>query len=387
MKRIYMDHSATTPVAPEVLEAMLPYFTEKFGNASSLHSFGLEAKEALEESRSKVAALIGAQPEEIVFTSGGTESDNLALKGVANRSRDKGKGNHIITSVVEHPAILETCRKMETQGYEVTYLPVTKDGLIDPRTLESAIRKETVLISIMHANNEIGTIQPLKEIGEIAGEKDIYFHTDAVQSAGKIPIDVDDIGLDLLSISAHKLYGPKGVGAFYVRKGTRMNSIVQGGGHEHGLRSGTENVAGIVGLARAADLALQEMNTEAKRLTDLRDKLARLVLDSVKDSWINGSMIHRLPGNLNFGFRYVEGESLLLFLDSKGIGVSTGSACSSKKLEPSHVLLSLGLKPEECHGSLRITMGRANIEEDVDYVATWIAEAVERFRGISALGR
>lgn len=387
MKRIYMDHSATTPVAPEVLEAMLPYFTEMFGNASSLHSFGLEAKEALEESRSKVAALIGAQPEEIVFTSGGTESDNLALKGIANRSREKGKGNHIITSVVEHPAILETCRKMETQGYEVTYLPVTRDGIIDPRTLESAIRKETVLISIMHANNEIGTIQPLKEIGEIAAEKDIYFHTDAVQSAGKIPIDVEDIGLDLLSTSAHKLYGPKGVGALYVRKGTRIESIVQGGGHEHGLRSGTENVAGIVGFARAADLALQEMNTEAKRLTDLRDKLARLVLKSVKDSWINGSMINRLPGNLNFGFRYVEGESLLLFLDSKGIGVSTGSACSSKKLEPSHVLLALGLKPEECHGSLRVTMGRANIEEDVDYMATCIAEAVERFRGISALGR
>ena len=382
-----MDHSATTPVAPEVLEAMLPYFGEKFGNASSLHSFGLEAKEALEESRAKVAAILGAQPEEIIFTSGGTESDNLALKGIGYRSKEKGKGNHIITSSIEHPAILETCRKLETQGFEVTYLPVTKDGLVDPGTVESAVREETVLISVMHANNEIGTIQPLKEIGEIAAEKDVFFHTDAVQTAGKIPIDVNDMGLDLLSISAHKLYGPKGVGALYVRKGTRLDSIVQGGGHEHGLRSGTENVAGIVGLARAADLASQEMASEAKRLTDLRDKLAKMVLDSVKDAWINGTMEKRLPGNLNFGFRYVEGESLLLFLDSKGIAVSTGSACSSKKLEPSHVLMSLGLKAEECHGSLRITMGRSNTEEDVDYVARSITEAVERFRSISALGR
>ena len=387
MKRIYMDHSATTPVAPEVLEAMLPYFGEKFGNASSLHSFGLEAKEALEESRTKVAALMGAQPEEIIFTSGGTESDNLALKGIGYRSKEKGKGNHIITTSIEHPAILETCRKLETQGFEVTYLPVTKDGLVDPGTVESAIKKETVLISVMHANNEIGTIQPLKEIGEIAAQKDVFFHTDAVQTAGKIPIDVNDMGLDLLSISAHKLYGPKGVGALYVRKGTRLDSIVQGGGHERGLRSGTENVAGIVGMARAADLASQDMASEAKRLTDLRDKLAKMVLDSVKDAWINGTMEKRLPGNLNFGFRYVEGESLLLFLDSKGIAVSTGSACSSKKLEPSHVLLSLGLKPEECHGSLRITMGRSNTEEDVDYVARSITEAVERFRSISALGR
>ena len=382
-----MDHSATTPVALEVLEAMLPYFGEKFGNASSLHSFGLEAKEALEESRAKVAALIGAQPDEIIFTSGGTESDNLALKGIGYRSKEKGKGNHIITSSIEHPAILETCRKLETQGFEVTYLPVTKEGLVDPGTLESAIRKETVLISIMHANNEIGTIQPLKEIGEIAAKKDVFFHTDAVQTAGKIPIDVNDMGLDLLSISAHKLYGPKGVGALYVRKGTRLDSIVQGGGHERGLRSGTENVAGIVGLARAADLAGQEMAIEANRLTDLRDKLAKKVLDSVKEAWINGTMEKRLPGNLNFGFRYVEGESLLLFLDSKGIAVSTGSACSSKKLEPSHVLLSLGLKAEECHGSLRITMGRSNTEEDVGYVARSITEAVERFRSISALGR
>lgn len=385
MKRIYLDHSATTPVAPEVLEAMLPYFTEKFGNASSLHSFGLEAKQALEESRKKVAGLLGADPEELIFTSGGTESDNLALKGIAYRNKTEGR--HIITTSIEHPAILETCRKLETEGFDVTYLPVNSEGLIEPETLESAIKSETILISVMHANNEIGTIQPLEEIGKIAAEKEIYLHTDAVQSVGKIPTDVNALGVDLLSLSSHKLYGPKGIGALYIRKGTRLESIIQGGGHERGLRSGTENIAGIVGLARAAELAGETMDIERDRLTWLRDKLASQVLDKVKDAWINGTMTNRLPGNINFGFRYVEGESLLLFLDSKGIAVSTGSACSSKKLEPSHVLLSLGLLPEECHGSLRITLGRSNTEEDMDYVAQSIVEAVERFRAISALGR
>ena len=385
MKRIYMDHSATTPVAPEVLEAMLPYFSEKFGNASSLHSFGLEAKEALEESREKVAGLLGAKPEEIIFTSGGTESDNLALKGIARKNQKSGK--HIITTRVEHPAILECCRRLEKEGFEVTYLPVTNEGLVEIATLESAIRSDTILISVMHANNEVGTIQPLEEIGRLAAEKDIYLHTDAVQSVGKIPTDVNKLGVDLLSLSAHKLYGPKGVGALYIRKGTRLESIIQGGGHERGLRSGTENIAGIVGLARAAELGRETMSTETERLTRLRDRLAELVLLKVKESWINGTMKMRLPGNLNFGFKYVEGESLLLFLDSIGINVSTGSACSSHKLEPSHVLLSLGLKPEECHGSLRITLGRSNTMEEVDYVALGIAKAVERFRGISALGR
>ena len=385
MKRIYMDHSATTPVAPEVLEAMLPYFSEKFGNASSLHSFGLEAKEALEESREKVAGLLGAKPEEIIFTSGGTESDNLALKGIARKNQKSGK--HIITTQVEHPAILECCRRLEKEGFEVTYLPVTNEGLVEIATLESAIRSDTILISVMHANNEVGTIQPLEEIGRLAAEKDIYLHTDAVQSVGKIPTDVNKLGVDLLSLSAHKLYGPKGVGALYIRKGTRLESIIQGGGHEHGLRSGTENIAGIVGMARAAELGRETMSTEAERLTRLRDRLAELVLLKVKEAWINGTMKERLPGNLNFGFKYVEGESLLLFLDSIGINVSTGSACSSHKLEPSHVLLSLGLKPEECHGSLRITLGRSNTMEEVDYVALGIARAVERFRGISALGR
>jgi len=380
-----MDHSATTPVAPPVLEAMLPYFSEKYGNASSLHSFGLEAKEALEAAREKVAGLLGASPEEIIFTSGGTESDNLALRGIARRNKEKGK--HIITTSIEHPAILETCGRLEKEGFEVTYLPVTSAGLVDLAALESAIRKDTILISVMHANNEVGTIQPQEEIGKIAKKRDICLHTDAVQSVGKIPTDVNALGVDLLSLSAHKLYGPKGVGALYIRKGTKLESIIQGGGHERGLRSGTENIAGIVGLARAAELANQTMATEAERLTRLRDRLAKLVIETVPDAWINGTMKRRLPGNLNFGFRYVEGESMLLFLDAMGISISTGSACSSHKLEPSHVLRSLGLKPEECHGSLRITLGKSNTEEDVDYVAQGIIKAVERFRGISALGR
>ena len=385
MKPIYMDHSATTPVASEVLAAMLPYFSDKFGNASSLHGFGREAKEALEESRQKLARLLNADPEEIVFTSGGTESDNIALRGIAYRNRNSGR--HIITSNIEHPAILETCRSLEQEGFSVTYLPVNREGLVDLSELERTIRPYTILISIMHANNEIGTIQPLKEIGRVAAERDIYLHTDAVQTVGKIPVDVEAMGADLLSLSAHKLYGPKGVGALYIRRGTKIQSLDTGGGHEMGLRSGTENVPGIVGLARAADLAREEMAAEGQRLAELRDRLAALVLERVKEAWINGSMEKRLPGSLNFGFSYVEGESLLLYLDSKGVAVSTGSACSSHKLEPSHVLLALGLKPEECHGSLRITMGRSNSREDVDYVAQCIAEAVERFRGISALGR
>lgn len=380
-----MDHSATTPVAPEVLAAMLPYFGEKFGNASSLHRSGREAKEALEDSREKIAALLGARAEEIIFTSGGTESDNLALKGIARKNRKLGK--HIITTQIEHPAILETCRALEKEGFEVTYLPVTGEGLVELSTLEASIRPDTILISVMHANNEVGTIQPLEEIGRLAAERDIYLHSDAVQSVGKIPVNVDDLGVDLLSLSAHKLYGPKGVGALYIRKGTKLESIIQGGGHERRLRSGTENISGIVGLARAAELAERDMPREAERLAGLRDRLAELVLGKVKDAWINGTMKKRLPGNLNFGFKYVEGESLLLFLDSKGICVSTGSACSSHKLEPSHVLMSLGLKAEECHGSLRITLGMSNTLDEVEYVAESIVEAVERFRGISALGR
>ena len=385
MMRIYMDHSATTPVAPEVLDAMMPYFNIKYGNASSLHSFGREAREALEESRVSVAGVLKAKPEEIIFTSGGTESDNLAIKGIAHRYQDKGK--HIITTSIEHPAVLEVCRTLTKAGFQVTYLPVNKEGLVELSSLESAIRDDTILISVMHANNEIGTIQPIEEIGKLAKEKDIFFHTDAVQSVGKIPTDVDKMGVDLLSLSAHKLYGPKGIGALYVRTGTRLQNIIQGGGHEKNLRSGTENVPGAVGLATAAKMADESIDEEAKRLTCLRDWLATAILDNIKEAWINGSMEKRLPGNLNFSFRYVEGESLLLFLDSKGIAASTGSACSSKKLEPSHVLRSLGLKPEECHGSLRIAMGKSNNQEQVEYVAKAIQEAVARFRAMSPLGQ
>ncbi len=380
-----MDHSATTPVAPEVLDAMVPYFNIKYGNASSLHSFGREAREALEESRVTVAGVLKAKPDEIIFTSGGTESDNLAIKGIAHRYQDKGK--HIITTSIEHPAVLEVCRALTKAGFQVTYLPVNKEGLVELSSLESAIRDDTILISVMHANNEIGTIQPIDEIGKLAKEKDIFFHTDAVQSVGKIPTDVDKMGVDLLSLSAHKLYGPKGIGALYVRTGTRLQNIIQGGGHEKNLRSGTENVPGAVGLATAAKMAAESIDDEAKRLTRLRDWLAKAILDNIKEAWINGSMEKRLPGNLNFSFRYVEGESLLLFLDSKGIAASTGSACSSKKLEPSHVLRSLGLKPEECHGSLRIAMGRSNNQGQVEYVANAIQEAVARFRAMSPLGQ
>ncbi|NMB84721.1 MAG: cysteine desulfurase NifS [Methanothrix sp.] len=384
MKRIYMDHAATTPVAPEVLEAMIPYFTEFYGNASSLHSFGQEAREAVEGARAKVAMLINAEPSEIYFTSGGTESDNLALKGIASRNRKKGK--HIITTNIEHPAVLEVCKALAKQGFEATYLPVTREGLVEPDAVSAAIRKDTVLISIMHANNEIGTIQPLKEIGEIAKEKDIYFHSDGVQTVGKIPVDVKALGIDALSVSGHKLYGPKGIGVLFVRKGVKIESIQHGGGHEGGLRSGTENVPGIVGLGRAADLVKDTMTEESKRLKALRDHLKDFVLGSIEDSWLNGHPDRRLPSNLNFGFRYIEGESLILYLDSKGIAASTGSACSSKKLTASHVLTAIGLKPEESHGSLRITLGKSNTREDIDFAGQAIEESVSRLRKMSALG-
>lgn len=384
MKRIYMDHSATTPVAPEVLQAMLPYFAERFGNASSLHSFGLEAREAIEDARERVAKLINAEPSEIYFTSGGTESDNIALKGIAFKNRKNGR--HIITSSFEHPAILEVCRALAKMDYDVTYLPVTREGLIEPDGVREAIRPDTILISIMHANNEIGTIEPLQEIGQIAKEKGVLFHSDCVQSVGKIPVDVKALGLDALSLSGHKFYGPKGIGALFVRKGVKIKSIMEGGGHERGLRSGTENVPCIVGLARAADLAKETMTDEAKRLTALRDSLRDLVLGGIDESWLNGHPTRRLPSNLNFGFRYIEGESLILLLDAKGIAASTGSACSSKKLSASHVLMSIGLKPEECHGSLRITLGRSNTLEDIRFASQTIEESVKRLRMMSALG-
>ena len=380
-----MDHASTTPMADEVVEAMHTCFTQTYGNASSLHSIGREAKTALEESRARVAELIGAGVDEVYFTSGGTESDNMAVKGVAMRNRDRGR--HIITTAIEHPAILEPCHYLESRGFEVTCLPVTREGIVRIEDLESAIRKDTILISMMHANNEIGTIQPVAEAGAIARDRDIPFHTDAVQTVGKIPADVNDLNVDLLSISSHKLYGPKGVGAIYIRKGTEIEPITQGGGHEQGLRSGTENVPGIVGLAKATELAQAEMPKEMVRLTAMRDRLAKTVLEEVEDAWINGHPTKRLPNNLNLGFLHVEGEALMLHLDARGIAASTGSACSSKKTVASHVLTAIGLKPEEAHGSLRITLGRDNTTEDAERAAEAIRESAEKLRSISPFRR
>jgi len=380
-----MDHAATTPMAPEVIEAMHTAFVEIFGNASSLHQPGLEARAALEESREKVAGLIGAEAEEVYFTSGGTESDNWAIKGVAFRNRDRGR--HIITTSIEHPAILEPCRYLERQGFEVTYLPVTREGFVEIDALKSAIRDDTILISMMHANNEIGTIQPIAEASEIARGRRIAFHTDAVQTVGKIPAKVDDLGVDLLSISSHKLHGPKGVGALYIRKGTSIEPMILGGGHEQGMRSGTENVPGIVGLATAASLAENNLEEDMVRLAGMRDRLADFVLERVEDSWVNGSRKKRLPHNLNLGFSYIEGEALLLRLDAEGIAVSTGSACSSKKTVASHVLTAIGLKPEEAHGSLRITLGRENTDEEIDYVAKSIVDVAESLLAMSPFRR
>lgn len=383
MRRVYMDHAATTPVDPLVVKAMLPYFSECFGNASSLHSLGRDAFEAVEAARQKVANLIGSEKKEIIFTSGGTESDNLAIKGVAYKNRDKG--NHIITSSIEHPAVLETCRHMESEGFKVTYLPVDRLGMINLADLEKAITEKTILITIMHGNNEIGTIEPVEEIGKIARERKVYFHTDAVQTVGKIPIDVKSMNADLLSMSAHKIYGPKGVGALYVAKGVRCEPIIHGGGHERGMRSSTENVAGIVGLGESAELAKQRMATDMPYLTDLRDKLTKGVLESIQESYLNGHPSKRLPNNANFRFTAIEGESLIMGLDAKGIAGSTGSACSSKKLEASHVLLAIGLNDVEAHGSLRLTLGRENTDEDVEYVLNALQEVVGDLRSMSPL--
>ncbi len=383
MAKIYMDNSATTKPDPEVVSAMLPYFNEYFGNASSLHSFGQEAAGALNRSRQQVADLLGAQPDEIIFTSGGTESDNLALKGIAYLKKNAGK--HIITSVVEHPAILNTCKNLQDNGFKVTYLPVDDQGLIDPNDVEDAIIDDTILISIMHANNEIGTIQPIEDISRLAHEKGVLVHTDAVQSIGKIPVNVDDLGVDMLSLSAHKIHGPKGVGALYVRKGTRLESLIHGGGHERGKRSGTENIPGIVGLAKAAELAGQRLEKDAGHLANLRDAAITKILGSISESYLNGHPTQRLPNNVHLRFSYVEGESLLMMLNMKGVAVSTGSACSSKSLEPSHVLATLGIPPEQIHGSLRITLGRENTMDEVDYVVENLVEIVTKLRAMSPI--
>ena len=380
---IYMDHSATSPVDPEVFKAMEPYFVDSFGNASTLYSLGRDARKSMESARAQVASLIGAKPEEVIFTSGGTESDNIAIKGTAYRL--KNKGNHIITSAIEHPAVRETCKYLEKNGFEVTYLPVYEEGIVKVSDLEKSITDKTILITIMHANNEIGTIQPIAEIGKIAREKKIYFHTDAVQTVGKIPMNVEEMNVDMLSLSAHKVYGPKGIGALYVKKGVRLEPLLHGGGHEKGLRPGTENVSGIVGLGKACELAQKNLLDGTKYITNLRDKLIDGVLDSIEQSYLNGHRTKRLPNNINFRFTGIEGESLVLHLDSKGIAASTGSACSSKSLEPSHVLTALGLEHVDAHGSLRLTLGKENTDEEVDYVIESVKEVVETLRKLSPL--
>jgi len=382
---IYMDNQATTAVDPRVLDAMLPYFTEKFGNAASRnHEFGWKAEEAIENARGHIARLIHASPREIVFTSGATESDNLAIKGVAEAHR--AKGNHIITQATEHKAVLDSCKRLESSGYELTYLPVSAGGLIDLDDLRRAITPKTILISIMHANNEIGAIQPAGEIGKIAKERKVLFHSDAVQAVGKIPVDVQKDGIDLLSISAHKMYGPKGIGALYVRRKdprVELAPQIDGGGHERGMRSGTLNVPGIVGFGKACELCLKEMPEEAPRLARLRDRLKEAIMGRLEGTAVNGTLAHRLPGNLNLSFSGVEGEALLMGIND--VAVSSGSACTSAMIEPSYVLRALGVSDDLSHSSIRFGLGRFNTSEEVDYVADRVVETVKRLRELSPL--
>lgn len=383
MRKVYLDYAATTPCDPEVLAAMEPYFFKKFGNASSLHGYGQEAKKALEESREIVADFIGAHPQEIVFTSGGTESDNFALLGAAEALEKKG--NHIITSVIEHHAISEPAKLLEKRGFEITYLAVDKDGLVSGEDLKKAITDKTILISVMAANNEIGTLEPIDRLGKIAKEKGIYFHTDAVQTVGHIPINVDELGVDLLSLSAHKFYGPKGVGALYIRKGTRLETFMRGGDQETGRRASTHNISGIVGCAKAIQLCQKKMVNEIKFQSALRDKLIKEIPARIPEVRLNGHPILRLPNNVNFSIKYIEGESMLLSLDLLGIACSTGSACTSSSLEPSHVLLAIGLDHATAHGSLRITLGRWTKESDIDYLLEKLPQVVEKLRAMSPL--
>ena len=380
MKRIYLDYAATTPIDKRVLNATTPYFSKEFGNTMSLHSFGQNAKLALEESRETIAKLIGAEANEIIFTSSATESNNTALKGVA--LANKNKGNHIIISSIEHPCIVESAKWLEKQGFKVTRVGVDKYGMVNPKDIENAIKEETILVSIMHASNEIGAIEPIEEIGKICRKKGIYFHTDASQSFGKIPINVEKMNIDLLTASSHKIYGPKGAGLLYIRKGIKIEPILHGGGQENGLRGSTVNAPAIVGFAKAAEICKSEMEKENKRLTKLRDKLIKGVL-KIKDSHLNGPPKNRLCNNASFWFSFIEGESLIIQLDLKGIAVSTGSACSSFKLEPSHVLLATGLRPEQAHGSLRVSLGRFTKEDDINYLLKVLPKIVKKIREIS----
>jgi len=381
MKRIYMDHNSTTPLREDVLEVMLPYLRGEFGNASSLHYFGIQARRAVEAAREKVATALGAQLREIIFTGCGTEADNQAIKGVMFANR--GKGDHIITSRIEHKAVLQTCQYLEKQGFRVTYLPVDEYGLVNPDDVAQAITGRTVLVSVMFANNEVGTIQPIGAIAQVCRERGIYFHTDAVQMVGKLPIDVNELGIDLLSLSAHKFYGPKGVGALYVRKGVRVDPLLHGGHQEWGRRAATENVAGIVGLGRALELRLGEMDAEAERLTALRERLYAGLLARIPHVYLNGHPSERLPGTLNVCFEYIEGEGIIMGLDLAGVAVSSGSACTSAELSPSHVLLAMGVHPAMAQGSIRFGLGRENSEADVDYVLEKLPPIIERLRAMS----
>lgn len=383
MKRVYLDHAATTPTRSEVVEAMRPYFTEGFGNPSSLYSYGQEAKGSIEEARAKVARLINAREEEIIFTSGGTEADNLALMGIAYAN--EGKKDHIITSAVEHHAVLETAKFLEKRGFKITHLPVDAHGLVDPAEVKKALTPKTALISVMHANNEVGTIEPIEEIGRIAREAGVPFHTDAVQTVGHIEVDVNKLGVNLLSLSAHKLYGPKGVGALYIRKGTRITRLMHGGEQEKRRRAGTENVPGIVGLGVAAELAVGEMHEEAGRLIRLRDQLKQGLEERIEHLHFNGHPTKRLPNNVSVCIGFIEGESMVLNLDLDGICVSTGSACSSASLEPSHVLMAMGLPHELVHGTLRFTLGRSTTAEDIQRVFDTLPKIVAKLRAMSPL--
>lgn len=384
-RRIYLDHAATTYLRQEALDAMVPYLGGIYGNPSSIHTFGFEAKRALQAARAQIAEALGAKPEEILFTSGGTESDNLAVRGVAQANR--GKGRHIITSQIEHPAILKTCQALEKEGFEVTYLPVDQDGIVDLDALKDALRDDTILVSIMAANNEIGTSQPIEEIGRIIkGSSNAYFHVDAVQAVGVTDMSLGRLtDVDLMSFSAHKFYGPSGIGGLFVRKGTRLNAIITGGSQEKGKRAGTENVAGAVGMAEALWLAAQEREEEAARLVKLRDHLIERILREIPDSRLNGHRQKRLPGNANFSFDYIEGESLVMRMSALGIAGSTGSACSSASLDPSHVLLAIGLKHETAHGSYRVTLGKATTRQDIDDTVEALKSVVKDLRDMSPL--
>lgn len=383
MKIVYLDNAATTKLDNNVFNEMIPYLTENYGNSSSIYKLGKQSKKAIEESRNKIAKILNCDPKEIYFTSGGTESDNIAIKGIAKSY--KNKGNHIITSKIEHPAVLETCRQLEKEGFEITYVSVNNDGIIDLEELKRSIKSETILISIMYANNEIGTIQPIQEIAKISKEKNIVFHTDAVQAVGSVKIDVKNLGLDSLSLSSHKFYGPKGVGALYIKQGVKFDSLITGGHQERNKRAGTENVAGIVGIGKAIEIAYENLEKNNKKITFLRDYYIENIEKRIPYIRINGDRKYRLPGNANISFEFIEGEGVLLYLDLKGIYASSGSACTSGSLDPSHVLLAIGLSHEIAHGSLRITIGKYNTKQEIDYLVESLVEIVNKLRLMSPL--